>query len=222
MNLRHYLMTRSYRGPDYPLDANARRIALLRGITARSLSEQAGDWTWLAFVAPDDPLREDRLDAFRSAGHPVIPVTSTAEAETAIDWSGPVLTTRIDDDDGFSMDAFARLYAAVLPASVPWAYIFPVGYHVRDGRVAMNRHLRNAWPSVYSPVGFREHALTHQHQRIPAAYPVTFIDDGPAWLRVSHQDNGRPTSHRPHGAITSTIRALFPVDWDLLAPRVAA
>ena len=220
--MNHYVLTSSYRGPDYPLDSNARRIALLRGITARSLAAQDGDWTWLAFVAPDDPLREDRLDAFRSAGHTVIPVTSTAEAETAIDWSGPVLTTRIDDDDAFSRDAFARLYAAIGPHAAPTAYIFPVGYHVRDGRAALNRHLRNAWSSLYAPVGFREHIRLHQHQRVPGRYPVVYLDDEPAWLRVSHPDNERPTSQRPRGPITSSVRRLFPVDWDLLARRVAA
>jgi hypothetical protein len=220
--MKHYVMTRAYRGPDYPLDASRRRIALCRGITARSLAAQDGDWTWLAFVAPDDPLREDRLDAFRSAGHPVIPVTNTAEAETAIDWSGPVLTTRIDDDDGFAVGAFARLYVALRSDAVATAYIFPVGYHLRDGRAELNRHLRNAWSSLYAPAGVREHIRLHQHQRVPAAYPVRFVDERPAWLRVSHQDNGHPTSRRPRRLVTDEVRAMFSIDWTVLAPRIAA
>jgi len=212
--VKHYVMTASYRGPDYPLDANARRVDLCRRVTAPSLAGQAGDWTWIVYAHPDDPLREDRLAAFASAGHPVVAVRDNADAEAVIDWSGPVLTTRIDDDDAFTGDAFERLYRAVGTApSVPTAYIFPVGYHVRDGRAALNRHVRNAWSSVYSPVGFREHVRLHQHQRIPGAYPVVYVDERPAWLRVSHADNDRPTSHRPRVGITPAVRRLFSVDW---------
>lgn len=222
--MKHYVMTAAYRGPDYPLNANARRIDLARRVTARSLAAQDGDWTWLVYVHPEDPLLADRLDAFRSAGHPVVPVEDNEDVERAIDWSGPVLTTRIDDDDAFAAGAFARLYRwhkRFMP-SEPTAYIFPCGYHVRDGRVAANRHLRNAWSSLYAPAGYREHIRLVQHQRVPGAYPVRLLDEEPAWLRVSHNDNERPTSHRPRGPITAGVRALYPVDWDLLAPRVAA
>ena len=218
--MNHYVMTSSYRGPDYPLAANARRIDLLRRVTARSLAAQDGDWWWIVYVNPNDPLLDDRLAAFQEAGHPVLPVRDNDEAEAVIDWSGPVLTTRIDDDDAFAADAFARLYAAEMRHTT--ALIFPVGYHVRDGRAALNRHLRNAWSSLYAPAGVREHIRLHQHQRVPSVYPVRLIDEEPAWLRVSHPDNGRPTSHRPRTPVTPAIRARFPVDWDLLAPRVAA
>ena len=217
---RHYVMTAAYRGPDYPLAANARRIALTRAISARSLAAQLPGWTWIVYVHPDDPLRAERLEAFRSAGAPVIPVGGNDEAEAAIDWSGPVLTTRIDDDDAFAADAFARLYAAEMGHTT--ALIFPLGYHLRDGRVALNRHLRNAWSSLYAPAGVHEHIRRHQHQRIPAAYPVHLIDERPAWLRVSHADNERPTSHRPRQWTTPEIRALFPIDWSLLDVRAAA
>lgn len=221
--IRHYLMTTSHRGPDYPLDANARRVELCRRVTVPSLAAQGGDWTWIVYVHPADPFRAERLAAFREAGHPVIAVEDNAGAEIAIDWSGPVLTTRIDDDDAFALGAFDRLRAALAePPTAPTALVFPDGHHVRDGRSAPNSHLRNAWSSVYSPLGFREHVRLHQHQRIPAAYPTVYLAGGPAWLRVSHADNGRPTSHRPHRPVTRAVRALFAVDWDLLAPRAVA
>lgn len=215
-------MTAAYRGPDYPRDANARRIALCRGITARSLAAQPPGWTWIVYVHPDDPLREDRLNAFRSAGAPVVPVGGNDEAEAVIDWSGPVLTTRIDDDDAFAGDAFERLYAALCPHTEPTAYMFPVGYLVRGSRVALHMHGRNAWSSLYAPPGFREHIRQVQHQRIPGRYPVVTVDNDPAWLRVSHVDNSRPTGHRARLPITRSIMARFPIEWDLLAPRLAA
>jgi hypothetical protein len=219
--MNHYVLTSAYRGPDYPLDANARRIALLRGITARSLAAQAGDWTWLAFVAPDDPLREDRLDALRSAGHTVIPVTSTAEAETAIDWSEPVLTTRIDDDDGFARGAFARLRLAVTRARHRTAYIFPVGYRINNGLAERIVHIRNAWSSLYAPEGDRAHIRQVVHPQIARLAPVQFLDNDPAWLWVRHQD-AQSGFRRAHDLITPALRATFPVDWDMLAPRIAA
>lgn len=207
-------MTASYRGPDYPLDANARRIDLLRRVTARSLSTQQGEWTWIVYVNPSDPLLDERLDAFRSAGAPIIAVENNDGAEAAIDWSGPVLTTRIDDDDAFACGAFDRLHRALAhPPAVPTAYIFPIGWFVRAGLTDTHRHLRNAWSSVYAPSGSREHIRLHQHQRVPAAYPVRVLDDRPGWLRVSHADNGRPTSHRGKHPITPGLRATFAVDW---------
>ena len=216
-------MTSSYRGPDYPLDASERRIELLRRVTARSIAGQGWDPTWIVYVNPNDPLLSERLDAFRSSGHPVVPVQENAEAEAVIDWSGDVLTTRIDDDDAFAAGAFHRLYQALRrPPQVPTALIFPVGYHVRDGLVQLHRHLRNAWPSVYSPAGFREHVRKHQHQRIPGAYPTVQIDTHPGWLRVSHRDNGAPTSHRPKGQLTPAVRSLFDVDWSLLERQAVA
>jgi hypothetical protein len=210
-------MTASYRGPDYPLEANARRVELARRITVPSLAAQPPGWTWIVYVHPEDPLRTERLAAFREAGAPVIAVTDNGEAEAAIDWTGPVLTTRIDDDDAFALDAFARLHASLrTPPAEPTALIFPIGYFLRDGRVALHRHLRNAWASVYSPGGRREHIRLHQHQRIPGAYPVYYLDPAPAWLRVSHDANDRPSSHRTHVTPSHAIRSIFPVDWTLL------
>lgn len=204
----------------YPIERNQRRIDLVRAITARSLAAQPSGWTWIVYVRRDDPLLDERIGAFMEAGAPVLTVTDTDEAEAIIDWSGPVLTTRVDDDDAFTVDAFARLYRAIRPPSEPTAYMFPNGYHVRDGRIEPHRLHRNPWASVYSPVGFREHIRKHQHQRIPGAYPTRWVDERPAWLRVSHRDNDRPTSHRAHQPITDDIRRMFAVDWSVLE-RVA-
>ncbi len=219
--MNHYVMTRAYRDPDYPLDANARRVELCRRITARSLAAQDGDWTWLVYVHPDDPLREDRLDAFRSAGHPVIPVGSNAEAEAAIDWSGPVLTTRIDDDDAFAYGAFDRLYAAVRGTHRRTAFVFPVGYRINEGLAERIIHIRNAWSSLYAPAGDRAHVRQVVHPRIARLAPVTFLDKRPGWLWVRHED-AESRFRRAHDVITPAIRALYPVDWDALMPRVAA
>jgi len=219
--MRHYLLTRSRRGPDYPIEANLRRIELARRITARSLAAQDGEWTWLVYVHPDDPFLEMRLDAFRSAGHPVVAIADNAGAMAAIDWSGPVLTTRIDDDDAFARDAFARLYAAIRPPRQRTAYIFPVGHRIHAGLSERIVHLRNSWASLYAPAGDRVHVRMVAHPKIPAFARVEYLGKEPGWLWVRHQDDENGF-RRAHDLITPELRATYPVDWDLLAPRVAA
>jgi hypothetical protein len=220
--MRHYVMTASHRGPEYPLDASRRRIALCRGITARSLAAQPRGWTWLVYVHPDDPLREERLDTFREAGAPVIPVQGNAEAEAAIDWSGDILTTRIDDDDAFAGDAFARLYGVLRGLRGTTALMFPVGYRVHDGLVSREVHGRNAWVSIFARAGERVHVRQVQHQRIPRHFPVRYIDREPGWLRVRHADNDQHNERRAEASPTPEVRSLYPVDWSLLEQRVAA
>lgn len=220
MTTRHYVLTRAYRGPDYPLDANARRIELLRGITARSLAAQGTDWTWLVWVHSGDPLREERLDAFRSAGQPVIPIEG--DAADYIDWSGPVLTTRIDDDDAFAGDAFARLHRAVAPLHQRTVLMFPVGYRINEGLSERIIHIRNAWSSLYAPAGDRAHIRQVVHPQVRKLGPMRWVDRDPAWLWVRHQD-AESGFRRAHDLITPQLRALYPIDWTLLEPlRVAA
>jgi len=214
--VKHYLLTRAYRDPDYPLDASYRRIELLRGITARSLAGQGTDWTWLVYVHPNDPLREERLDAFRSAGAPVIPLASDTEVDAAIDWSGPVLTTRIDDDDAFAGDAFRRLHVAVAGLRRRTALMFPVGYRINDGMSERIVHGRNAWASLYAPAGDHAHVRQIAHPNIAMLAPIHVVDQRPAWLWVRHQD-AESGFRRADQPITPELRALYPVDWDLLA-----
>lgn len=214
--MNHYVLTRAHRGPEYPLDANRRRVDMMRRITARSLAVQGTDWTWLVYVHPEDPLREERLDAFRSAGAPVIPLASDTEVDAAIDWSQAVLTTRIDDDDAFAGDAFERLHHAASRARRRVALVFPVGYRINEGLSERIVHGRNAWSSIFAPAGDHAHVRQVVHPRISSLAPVFAVDHRPAWLWVRHQD-AESGFRRADQPITPELRALFPVDWDLLA-----
>jgi hypothetical protein len=209
--LNHYVLTTAYRGPDYPLDANRRRIDLLRGITARSLAAQGTAWTWIVYVNPDDPLLDERMDAFHSAGAPVIPIQ--ADPQDVIDWSGPVLTTRIDDDDAFTPDAFRRLCRAATGTETR-VLMFPFGYRTYQGHFDAIHHTKNAWSSVYT-TSERVHAKSVQHQRIRQLAPVTEVDDRPAWLWVRHPDTNSGF-HRAKRPLRGPIRRLFPIDWSLI------
>jgi hypothetical protein len=213
--MRHYILTPSSRGPDYPLDANRRRLAILRGVTARSLASQEGDWTWIVYVDPDDPLREERLDAFRSAGRPVIPVHGSPVP--AMQWDEPVLTTRIDDDDAFSRDAFRRIYRCVetLSRFDRAVLMLPRGFRVNGSLSVPVVNYRNAWSSLYAPTGDVAHIRMVQHRRVHELAPVRVIDTAPAYLWVRHPDTLTPF-RSARDPLNSRVRDLYDVDWPLI------
>lgn len=211
--MRHYVLTVARRGPEYPLDASRRRIDLLRRVTARSLAAQGTDWTWIVYLHPEDPLREERLDAFRSAGAPVVAVDT--DPEPVIDWGEAVLTTRIDDDDAFAYGAFHRLRLVAERLRHRSVLMFPHGHRVWNGKVDVIRHGRNAWSSVFAPRGDRTHVRMVQHQRIAQLAPIRGIDRMPGWLWVRHQDTNSGF-HRASQPLTHDIRSLYPIDWGAL------
>lgn len=209
--MRHYVLTRSHRGPDYPLDANRRRIELLRRVTAASLSVQSTKWTWIVYINPADPLLDERLDAFASAGAPVFPITHTGEEP--IDWSDDVLTTRIDDDDAFSRDAFRRLSGAVRPKRR--VLMFPCGYRYHAGLVEPIVHRRNAWSSLFAPRGDQVHIRMAVHPKVNRLAPTQMLDNEPAWLWVRHPD-AETLFRRATDPLTDEVKALYHVDWEYL------
>lgn len=212
--MKHYVLTRSYRSPDYPLEANRRRIEVTRRITVPSMSVQGGNWEWIVYVDQTDPLLDERLRVFEGAGVPVIPVYIGQDVMDVIDWSGPVLTTRIDDDDAFARDAFNRLRAAVKD-NRRRSYVFPYGHRVSAGRVRFLHHLRNAWCSVLAPAGERIHVRQIQHLRIRELAPRVLLDPAPAFLWVRHQD-AETGFRQAENEITDEVRAPYEVDWDFL------
>lgn len=216
-------MTTSYRGPEYPLDANRRRLAITAGITARSLAVQGTPWTWLVYVHPDDPLLTERRAVFEQAGAPVVFITPDIDPVDVIDWSSSVLTTRIDDDDAFVADAFRRLHRALRrPPAERSVLMFPVGFRVNEGRSIPIWHPHNAWSSLYVPPGDRAHIRMAQHHHVDTLAPIRFVDRRPAFLWVRHPDTETPF-RGTRDPITDDIRRLFAVDWSIIdRPAVAA
>lgn len=67
--MRHFVLTRAVYGPLWSLAANQRRLDLLEGITARSLTAQTRqDFTWVVCLGREDPLREQREAVIRATG----------------------------------------------------------------------------------------------------------------------------------------------------------
>lgn len=224
--MRHFILTRSAYGPDY--DANARRLALLKGVTVPSMLAQTNrDWTWVVLMERDDPFAAERLSAFESVGVPVkvFHVEHPTVSLYRQDWAGamgkcgcgPTLTTRLDDDDALAPDFLQRIQTAAEQANeqgrVVW--MLPEGFRVYRGRYAPMRHEANSWATLQTPPGDSAVVYDFGHKRIGGHAPIRLVDDKPAWLFVRHADT-RSRNRAVSGPITMALRRLFPVDWELV------
>lgn len=239
--MRHFLFTRMVYPPSrWPIEANRRRLAIFRGITVRTLRASAyRQWRWVVMTHPDDPLRSERERLVKDVCPTAIILSYTGPVpnETPALLRGiahagwraatrsigdAVLTTRIDDDDGFTPDALSRIRSAVdaCPEKTKRrAWVLPHGYRVWRGRSTFVRHETNAWSSVLSPPGDPFVIFDTNHNKIQDVAPVSFVDDRPGWLWVRHEDtiSGTRTADQP---IDDKVRRLFPIEWNLLAaPR---
>jgi hypothetical protein len=125
---RHYVLTRSSYGPEWPVDANRRRLAITEGVTARMMRLQTTkDWSWLVLLDERDPLLEERLAVFQSAAPEVIPIFWEPDLDTAEmaswDKNARLFTGEMDDDQK-RRSAKSRIAATAY--KVPWAdYLQP-------------------------------------------------------------------------------------------------
>jgi Putative rhamnosyl transferase len=243
--MRHYVLTRSSFGPAWDLAANRRRFAITKAVTARLLGLQTVmDWTWVVALDQRDPLLSERLRLYRDSVPSFVPIVRLpddrqrrhsairsrqriAAADYEIDWlqaispNGKILTTRIDDDDGFAPDALARIQAVAAGIETRAALMLPVGVHLWAGRYAMVRHERNAMHTLLAPIGDDRHVYTYGHMAVATFAPVVIIDDEPGWLWTRHRDTiSNARNPRSWGGvpkpITPALRALFPIDWSAL------
>lgn len=236
--MNHYLLTRAVYFPGlWPLEANRRRLALFSGVTVRSLAAQTvRDWVWVLAVAADDELRGERLAAAEAAGVEVraLEVPPLGERATRAraamaayraPWAevagpGPRLTTRLDDDDAFTPDAFARIRGR-LGSWVPRrrvSLMLPVGFRVWGGRYTRVHHASNAMATLYTPEGDAATVYGFMHRNIAEHVEVLHVDQDPGWLWVRHPDtlSGWRRSTRP---VSRGLIARFPIDWSVVGTR---
>ena len=127
-----------------------------------------------------------------------------------------VMTTRLDNDDTFSIDAMARLATAARATSARRYLNFPTGYVLSRGRLYRHYHQANAFVSLIEPVdGTIDNVWKIPHTEIASHAPVVQIDDSPAWLQVVHGDN---VSNRVRGTrvLPATIASKFVIDQNTL------
>lgn len=227
--------------------ANRRRLELLRGITAPSLAAQStDDFCWLVLVDERDPLLDERCEAVAATGiehaflhfdadlggrtKPRLIRQRTAALGYQADWAagmgdvaGPILTTRLDDDDALAPDTLERVRTAAeikpdFPQPLVWLH--PEGFRVWDGRYDRVRHETNAYVTLQAPDA-STCVYDFNHKRVGEQLEIRIVDERPAWLWVRHRD--ALSRHRVAGTpIDDELRSLFPVDWELLEAGVPA
>lgn len=238
--MRHYVLTRSSFGPLWDIAANRRRFAVTRAVTARLMARQTSSaWTWVVLLDERDPLLSQRMALYRDSapafapiirrtpevrmGHRADRLQRTAAAEYKVAWRKDipsdiaVMLTRIDDDDGFALDAMARFECAAALVQERTALMLPVGVWTWHGSSAPVRHERNAMHTLVTPPGDTMSVYDYSHVMVKKVMPVVMVDDEPGWLWVRHIDtiSGLGTRYLRHSArpISPEVRQLFPIDW---------
>lgn len=183
-------------------------------------------------IDPSDALAEERVRIARTADPSALILhyrgrvnsrPDVIEEIRKMDWpnvlsarSDDLITTRVDDDDGFAKGALARIRAAAEGLSARTALMLPKGVRVWRGRYSRVRHETNAWCSILSPRGDDATALAFDHNKVRDVAPVRTIDEDVGWLWVRHPDtlSGHKQADVP---VDESVRNLFDVDWRLLA-----
>lgn len=221
----HFILTRMCYTD---VDLSRKRLELSRLSLYPSLTKQScRDFRWLCQVSPRDPLLSERAQMVGSLDGTLVyceaPPGSREEANAWVETVrngtvGAALTTRIDDDDVFAIDAVERLHRAVKGSSLQAAWTFPQGYRLNSGKVAPMDLRPNNCISVLTDS--LETVLSYKHRQIDKSYRLIDIDEEPGWLWTRHdlaitKESGRgPTTFPP-----SSLSSVFPVDMDALATR---
>lgn len=178
-----------------------RRFELFEAHCLPSLAAQtARDFHWVIYFDDQTPAEfRARIDALRAI-QPFTPYYTAnfpAEGwprsirEVFPERPGWLLTTRVDNDDGLSVDYVARAQAALRDGPpVRGALNFRDGLILRAGRVYAHTHPCNAFFSWFEPddAAMRT-ALSIQHMHLAEAGPIRQIVGAPAWLQVVHEVN---------------------------------
>lgn len=239
--MKHYVLTRAVYGPDWPLEANARRLAITRAVTARLMAAQTfRDWTWLVLLDPRDELLAERTAVFAEAAPSFVPIHWTPDTLARAPWDkhpelipttreliaatayrapwrsymddGPLLQTRLDDDDGLSVNALARYQHAARRLDRRTVLMLPMGLRVYGSRYQAVPRRNNAMHTLYTPDGDGLCVYDYGHTRCFDVARVVNVDRQFGWLWVRHADT-LSEWRGTRGALNDGIRGMFPIDW---------
>jgi Putative rhamnosyl transferase len=236
--VKHFVLTRSSFGPAWDLAANRRRFLVTRAVTAPLMARQRVDWTWIVLLDERDPFLKDRLRLYRDSTPAFLPLVCRPPDEldhvrrAAADYHAPwrslissddtVLMTRLDDDDGFAVDALARYQAAAQDLTKRTALVLPVGVWAYKRLSLLVRHDANAMHTLVTPPGDEMCVYDYGHTRVRATVPTIAVDERPGWIWVRHQDTisarGIPERRliKPRQNVAVPMQRIFPIERRLL------
>ena len=231
--MRFYVLTRSAYGSAWSIEANRRRLAVTRAVTAPSLRAQTDQgFEWIVLLHPSDELLDERREVFEGARFiyldPDVDGTPSdvawmaykaGWAEAVGDRSEAVAMTRLDDDDALAPWAMERIRRLALRQKRRTALVLPNGLRVWRGRYTAVRHLSNAMQTLVTPPGDTMTVYDYGHRDVRQFADLRMVDPNLAWVWSRHDDaiSGWRSSERP---LTPALRAMFPIDWSVFGPSV--
>lgn len=182
-----------------PMEWLKERLDLFERFCLPTVKAQTNqDFDWLVLFDTDTP--PEGLAEFERivAGYPNVKLgfldvfTADKLAELVkqnvrpgTDW---VLTTRLDNDDGWHEQFVERVQAEVRPGTREFLN-FSTGYIVTDDRTYLYRHLSNAFISFSEPVEGLMTPFATNHELLAKLAPVRQIAGAPGFYQLVHGGN---------------------------------
>lgn len=219
----HYVITRSYYGPEWDRESNWRRLKITQAV-APMMRRQGVKFTWLGLLDNRDPFLEERMRLFDQVviWQPKGVSTRKSAADHTPDWdylgtpTEPTLQTRLDDDDALACDGLARVQKAAAGLAHRTILVLPEGIRVFAGTYEPMTLETNAMQTLFTPPGDKLSVYDYGHHEAASIAPVLIVDRQPGWLYVRHRDSISGENMHPGIPIDRHIRSLFPIDWHAL------
>lgn len=134
-----------------------------------------------------------------------------AELKPATEW---LLTTRIDNDDGWHRDFVRRLQASLSFDRAEFLN-FPVGILYYDEKTFLYRHSSNAFISLMEPAEAFRTVWCGKHLELDHIAPIRQLSPSPAFLQMIHPGT---RSNKPRGV--RVHRLLARVGFEAIIPAL--
>jgi hypothetical protein len=180
----HYVLTRAVYGPEWPLEANRRRLAIAQAVTVPTMAAQDNrDWSWVVALDPADPLLGERMAAFAAAAPRFLPLM----------WQRPAQLEPVAWDPD---PARARSVTSLVAASAyraPWRQLVPATEPAFQTRLDDDDGL------APNAIGRIQRAGRRARGRVVLMLPRGLRVYGPRYAVVRHDCNAMQTLFTPEG-----------------------
>jgi hypothetical protein len=177
----------------------AERLAIFEARCLPTIVNQTSqDFDWLLFFDPETP--EAEMETFKAliAPYPNVhlrfcndwvkqTITDAVRTEAGPDLKW-VLTTRLDNDDGWHEQFVERLHAEVRVGTRELLN-FTRGYIISDDKAYSYEHRSNAFISFSEPIESFDTPFAISHELLATLAPIRQIDTTPSFYQFVHGDN---------------------------------
>jgi hypothetical protein len=204
---RHYILTRFNVGL-YGADSQAKiepdkwfehRLRLFKAFTLPSiLNQSCRDFTWIILIDKATPKEHEQiLRQFENQNIKIEFKSSSPNPwlDCIAENDGDLITTRIDNDDAFSLDVVETIQRVWRQGhqmkNKPWVIVFPYGaiLDVNNRKMFGMEYWFNNCPTLIESRTDVGTIWQWDHSRIPAEFERHYVVDKPYWLQVIHSQN---------------------------------